>query len=79
VTDIAAQLQKEYGDRVAFIHQEVYEDNSVEKGLREQLRAFGLRTEPWLFTFTADGRVAARIEGSFGNRAFEEAVKAALG
>jgi hypothetical protein len=79
VTDIAAQFQKEYGDRVTFIHQEVYEDNDVQKGLRAPLREFGLRTEPWLFTFTADGRVAARLEGSFGNRAFRRAVEAALG
>lgn len=40
--------------------------------------AFGLQTEPWLFTFDARGRVAARLEGSFGTRAFEEAIKAAL-
>jgi hypothetical protein len=78
VTDIAAQLQKEYGDRATFIHQEVYEDNDVQKGLREPLREFGLRTEPWLFTFTRDGRVAARLEGSFGNGAFRQAVEAAL-
>jgi len=78
VTDIAAQLQKQYGDRATFIHQEVYEDNEVQKGLREPLRQFGLETEPWLFTFDADGRVAARLEGSFGNEAFREAVEAAL-
>ena len=78
VTDIAAQLQKEYGDRAVFIHQEVYEDNDVQKGLREPLREFGLHTEPWLFTFTRDGRVAARLEGSFGNGAFRRAVEAAL-
>jgi hypothetical protein len=78
VTDIAAQLQKDYGDQAAFIHQEVYVDNDVQKGLRKPLREFGLRTEPWLFTFTSDGRVAARLEGSFGNRAFERAVEAAL-
>lgn len=78
VTDIAAQFQKEYGDRAAFIHQEVYQDNDVSKGLRPQLRAFNLHTEPWLFTFDADGRVAARLEGSFGNGAFERAVQAAL-
>jgi hypothetical protein len=40
--------------------------------------AFGLTTEPWLFTFTRDGRVAARLEGSFGNNSFREAVEAAL-
>jgi hypothetical protein len=78
VTDIAAQLQEEYGDRATFIHQEVYEDNDVQKGLRKPLREFGLRTEPWLFTFDSSGRVAARLEGSFGNRAFRDAVEAAL-
>jgi hypothetical protein len=78
VVDIALQLQAKYGDQMAFIHQEVYVDNQVDKGLRPALKAFNLPTEPWLFTFDADGRVAARLEGSFGLRAFEEAVKAAL-
>lgn len=79
VTDIALQLKAKYGDRMEFIHQEVYEDNKVEKGLREPLRRFGLRTEPWLFTFDAQGRVAARLEGSFGVDEFEDAVNKALG
>jgi hypothetical protein len=78
VTDIAAQMQKEYGDRATFIHQEVYEDNKVQKGLREPLLRFGLRTEPWLFAIDADGKVAARLEGSFGTEAFRKAVEAAI-
>ena len=84
VTDIAAQLQEEYGDQMTFIHQEVYNDNAIAKGVRPQMRAFNLRnqtgsyTEPWLFTFDADGRVAARLEGSFGVNAFEAAVRRAL-
>lgn len=78
VTDIAAQLKTRYGDRMEFIHQEVYVDNEVKKGLRPPLEAFNLRTEPWLFTFDRDGRVAARLEGSFGNGAFERAIEAAL-
>jgi len=78
VVDIAEQLRRSYGDRMAFIHQEVYNDNVVEKGLRPPLQTFHLRTEPWLFTIDRDGRVAARLEGSFGTEAFEEAVKAAL-
>ena len=78
VVDIAEQLRRSYGDRMAFIHQEVYNDNMVEKGLRPPLQTFRLRTEPWLFTIDRDGRVAARLEGSFGTKAFEEAIKAAL-
>jgi hypothetical protein len=42
------------------------------------LRSFGLQTEPWLFTFDRSGRVAARLEGSFGVRGFERAIQAAL-
>ena len=78
VTDIELQLEAEYGDRMTFIHQEVYVDNDVNKGLRPQLQAFHLETEPWLFTFDAQGRVAARVEGSFGVDAFRRAVEAAL-
>jgi hypothetical protein len=78
VVDIALQLKQKYGDRVEFIHQEVYVDNQVDKGLRAPLRQFGLETEPWLFTVDRQGRVAARLEGSFGVNAFEQAVQAAL-
>jgi len=78
VVDIALQMKQEYGDRMAFIHQEVYRDNQVSKGLRPPLEAFHLRTEPWLFTIDRDGRIAARLEGSFGVREFRQAVEAAL-
>ena len=78
VVDIALQLRQEFGDRAAFIHQEVYVDNEVDKGLREPLRAFKLVTEPWLFTIRADGTVAARLEGSFGINAFRAAIEKAL-
>jgi len=78
VTDIAVQLEEEYGDRMEFIHQEVFVDNEVDKGLRDPLLDFGLETEPWLFTVDGQGRVVARLEGSFGLGEFEEAVQAAL-
>jgi hypothetical protein len=78
VTDVALQLREKYGDRVEFIHQEVYEGNDPNQGLREPLEAFNLRTEPWLFVVGRDGRITARLEGSFGLRAFEDAVKTAL-
>jgi hypothetical protein len=78
VVDIAAQLEQEYGDRVQFIHQEVYVDNDVQKGLRDPLQAFGLPTEPWLFTIDSSGKVAARLEGSFGIESFRQAIEAAL-
>jgi hypothetical protein len=78
VVDVAAQLKAKYGDRIEFIHQEVYEDNEVDKGLREPLERFNLPSEPWLFVVNRDGRITARLEGSFGLKAFESALKTAL-
>ena len=78
VVDEALQLRAEYGDRIEFIHQEVYVDNDLEKGPRPPMQAFNLPSEPWLFTVKADGTIAARLEGSFGLSAFEDALKAAL-
>ncbi len=78
VVDIELQMQSKYAEKMAFIHQEVYKDNQVDEGLRQPLLDFDLQTEPWLFTFDRDGRVAARLEGSFGTRAFEQAIEAAL-
>jgi hypothetical protein len=78
VTDVAEQLKAKYGDKIEFIHQEVYADNDPNKGLRPPLQAFHLRTEPWLFVVNAQGRITARLEGSFGINAFENALKTAL-
>jgi hypothetical protein len=78
VTDIGVYMQKLYGSKLAFIHQEVYADNNVSKGLRPQLTAFHLQTEPWLFTFNKQGRVAARVEGPLGVNEFKRAIRAAL-
>jgi hypothetical protein len=78
VTDIAAQLESRFGKRIEFIHEEVYANNQPSQGLRPQLKAFHLQTEPWLFTIDRHGRIAARLEGSFGVNAFTAALQAAL-
>jgi hypothetical protein len=78
VTDIAAQLEHQFGGRVAFIHEEVYVNNAPKQGLRPQLKAFHLQTEPWLFTVNRQGVIAARLEGAFGLGAFTQAIQAAL-
>jgi hypothetical protein len=78
VVDIELQMRDEYGDRMQFIHQEVYKDNQVDKGLRDPLLQLHLETEPWLFTVKRDGTIAARLEGSFGVAEFRKAVEAAL-
>jgi hypothetical protein len=79
VVDIEAQLEAKYSKQMTFIHMEVYKNNKLEDGLRPQLDAFHLQTEPWLFVIGKDGRIAARLEGSFGVDEFDRAIRAALG
>jgi hypothetical protein len=78
VTDIAVQLQRDFGHRIAFIHQEVFVDNQPSKGLRPQLKAFHLQTEPWLFTIDRRGVITARLEGAYGLNEARQALLAAL-
>jgi hypothetical protein len=78
VTDVAVQLQHEFGNRITFIHQEVYADNQPTQGLRQQMAAFHLETEPWVFTINRQGIIAARLEGAFGLNELRQAIQAAL-
>jgi hypothetical protein len=78
VTDVTVQLQHQFGNRITFIHEEVYTDNQPSKGLRTQLKAFHLQTEPWLFTINRHGIIAARLEGAFGTTELRQALEAAL-
>ncbi len=78
VTDVAVSLQRKFGSRITFIHQEVYVDNQPSKGLRPQLKAFHLQTEPWLFTINRHGVITARLEGAFGSTELAQALRSAL-
>lgn len=78
VVDAVAQLQAELGGRAEFIHMEVYRDNDPGKGVRPQLEAFGLRTEPWVYAIDRRGRVAARLEGAASVNELRGAVQRAL-
>jgi hypothetical protein len=77
VVDIAEQVKASHKGDIAFIHMEIYNDNQIERGLRPQVTAFHLETEPWAFAIDRHGRVAARLEGAFSETELQEAVKAA--
>ena len=80
VVDITEQEKAKVANSdVAFIHMEVFRDNRIDKGIRPQLAAFDLRSEPWLFTVNSSGKVAARIEGAFSERELARAITAAKG
>ncbi|HET7484280.1 MAG TPA: hypothetical protein VFJ64_02770 [Solirubrobacterales bacterium] len=79
VVDVAEQLKQLYGDKVAFIHMEIYNDNDPSKHVRPQVRAFHLPSEPWLFAIGRDGRIKAVIEGAFGVDELTRVVKGLTG
>jgi hypothetical protein len=63
VVDIAEQVKADVGDSISFIHQEIYKENTVEKGFTSQVLAMKLPTEPWVFVIDRSGRVSSRFEG----------------
>jgi hypothetical protein len=75
VVDVAQQVADEYEPKADFIHQEVYVDNEIAKGIRPQLKEFGLETEPWTFLVGKEGIVKDRIEGAYGVAELEQAMK----
>lgn len=79
VIDLTEQVKAERGDDVAFVHQEIYVDNQIDKGLRPSVAAYDLPTEPWVFIIDANGRIVARYEGAFSaeelNAAIDKAVR----
>ncbi|HET8954101.1 MAG TPA: hypothetical protein VFN18_00415 [Solirubrobacterales bacterium] len=78
VVDVAEQAQQEYGDKAAFIHMEIYNQNDPALHTRPQVRAFHLPSEPYLFTIDRHGVVRDAIEGAFGLKLMHEAVDKAI-
>ena len=74
VADVGLQVKSSNPD-VVFIHQEVWEDNDIQKGLREPVAKFRLVTEPWTFLVGRDGRIVERFEGALSVRELEAAVE----
>jgi hypothetical protein len=76
VVDIAEQVRAENGHGVAFIQQEIYQDNDPGKPVRPQVARWRLPTEPWAFVIDRRGRIAARFEGVFSAGELARAVEA---
>jgi hypothetical protein len=75
VTDEAEQVKQEFGDRVAFIHQEIYNNNRINDGPRPQMLAFHQNTEPWAYVIDRGGKVSTVLQGPFSVQELEAAVQ----
>ncbi|MEJ7798357.1 MAG: hypothetical protein WKF42_07640 [Solirubrobacteraceae bacterium] len=74
VVDIAEQVRAQSGRGVAFIQQEIYQDNDPAKPVRPQVAKWRLPTEPWAFVIDRRGKVTARFEGVFSTGELARAV-----
>jgi hypothetical protein len=79
VVDVAEQVKDQYDEKAAFIHMEIYNDNDPSKGVRPQVRAYHLPSEPWLFAINRKGVVQAVVEGAFGVERMTEVMKEVTG
>ena len=79
VVDVAEQVKEQYGDEVEFIHMEIYNDNDPSKGVRPQVRAFNLPSEPWLFVMDSEGVITTALEGAFSVDELTQAVEEVAG
>jgi hypothetical protein len=78
VVDIAEAVRHaRKKDDTAWIHMEIYNNNTLNDGYRPQFLRYHLPGEPWLFTVDRKGKIAAEIEGAFSASELQKAVDAA--
>ncbi len=81
--EITSELQQKYGDRVNFIHVEIYaglpDPAATNWEVAPAMTAFGLSTEPWLFLLDRNGMVVYRVEGLFTVDEVERYLPAMMG
>ena len=75
VVDEAEQVKQTDGEGVAFIHMEIYKGNNPKAGVRPQVSAYRLPSEPWLFVIDRSGIIRTRIEGAWGIPELERAIE----
>jgi len=64
VLDQLLAVQGDYSSEVDFVHVEIYESTEG-TNLVSTISAWGIDSEPWLFTVSADGTVQERLDGAF--------------
>jgi hypothetical protein len=79
VVDIVEQVRATAPKGIAFIHQEIYRDHEVKKGVRQQVARWHLPSEPWTFVIDRSGTITARFEGAFSAGELQRAVAKVAG
>jgi len=66
VLDQLLDLQDQYAERVRFHHVEIYRSNRG-ADVAPTVAAWGLPSEPWIYTIDGDGIIRGRLDGAFGS------------
>ncbi len=74
VVDIVRTLLPAYGKRVAFTHQEIWQDFATKKVFLT-FEEWRLQSEPWIFIVDGQGIIRARFEGLVTARELETALQ----
>jgi len=79
ITDSVSALAKRYGDRMAFVHLEVWKNfdkNEVNEAAAEWIYPPGTKDprEPWVFVVGGDGRITHRFDNVATDAELEQAV-----
>jgi len=77
VLDVVRTLIPVWGDRVAFVHEEVWQAGGMQR-LSPTMEEWNLRSEPWIFIVAGDGVVRARFEGLTTRGELETALREML-
>jgi hypothetical protein len=79
VVDVVEEVQQRLeGEKVRFIHVEVYEGNDPAAGYNQWMGEWKLRTEPWTFLVGRNGKIVDRFEGTVSVNELETAVREKL-
>ena len=76
IVDVVRTLIPLYGDRVVFIHQEIWQAGTQK--FAPTVEEWNLRSEPWIFVVDGAGIVRAKFEGLTTRREVEAALRRVL-
>lgn len=78
VVDVVRTLLPAYGNRVVFIHQEIWQAGPPQQ-FSPTVEEWNLQSEPWIFVVDGQGIIRAKFEGLTTRHELEEALKLMLG
>src|SRR5712692_9284937 len=78
VVDVVRTLLPIYGNRVVFIHQEIWQTGSPQQ-FSPTVEEWNLQSEPWIFVVDGQGMLRAKFEGLTTRRELEAALRHMLG